>query len=58
MRANPEDIRHYLWLAKSYYQMSNYKDSKSTLEKALILDINNDSDKLLLNQVKELYKKI
>ena len=58
MQANPEDIRHYLWLAKSYYQMSNYKDSKSILEKALILDINNDSDKLLLNQVKELYKKI
>ncbi len=58
MEANPEDIRHYLWLAKSYYQLSNYRDSKLILDKALMLNINNDSDKLLLSQVKDLYKKL
>jgi tetratricopeptide (TPR) repeat protein len=58
MEANPVDIRHYLWLAKSYYQISNYKDSKAILEKALILDIKNDSDKLILDKINELYKKL
>ena len=58
VEANPDDIRHYLWLAKSHYQMSNYMDSKLILDKALKLNINNDSDKLLLTQVKELYKKL
>ena len=56
--ANPEDIRHYLWLAKSYYQKSMYKEAKMTLEKAMKLKVKNDSDKLLLGQVKDLYTKL
>ena len=58
MEANPEDIRHYLWLAKSYYAKSRYKDAKVTLEKAKNLEIKNDSDQLLMNQIEELYKKL
>ena len=56
--ANPEDIRHYLWLAKSYYQKSMYDKAKVVLEKAMELKVKNDSDNLLLDQVKDLYKKL
>ena len=58
MEANPEDIRHYLWLAKSYYAKSRYKDAKVTLEKAKNLEIKNDSDQLLMDQVEKLYEKL
>ena len=54
--ANPKDIRHYLWLGKSYYQKSMYGDAKIILDQAMKLKIKNDSDKLLLDQVKNLYE--
>ena len=54
--ANPKDIRHYLWLGKSYYQKSMYRDAKIILDQAMKLKIKNDSDKLLLDQVKDLYE--
>jgi len=58
MNANPEDIRHYLWLAKSYYAKSNYEDARHILEKAKKLQIKNDSDRLLMEQVEDLYDKL
>ena len=58
MEANPEDIRHYLWLAKSYYAKSKNKDAKLVLEQAKRLPTKNDSDVLLMKQVEELYKKL
>ena len=58
MQANPEDIRHYLWLAKSYYAKSKYKDAKIVLEEAKKLQMKNDSDRLLMEQVEELYNKL
>ncbi len=58
MNANPEDLRHYLWLAKSYYAKSNYVDSKRILEQAKKLQVKNDSDRLLMEQIDELYSKL
>ena len=58
IKANPADIRHYLWLGKSYYQISKYSEAKSVLDKGMKLNLKNESDRLLLKQVKELYKKL
>ena len=58
MDANPKDIRHYLWLAKSYYAVSNYKSAKDVLEKAKRIQVKNDSDVLLMEQVDELYNQL
>ena len=58
MEANPEDIRHYLWLGKSYYEKSRYQAAKMILKEAMTLEMKNDSDKLLIKQVKELYTKL
>ena len=58
MEANPKDIRHYLWLGKSYYAKSRYQEAKMILKEAMILEMKNDSDKLLMEQVKELYTKL
>ena len=58
MEANPKDIRHYLWLGKSYYAKSRYQDAKVILKEAMTLEMKNDSDKLLMKQVKELNTKL
>jgi len=58
MEANPNDIRHYLWLAKSYYEKSKYQEAKKIVTKAMTLQMKNDSDKLLMAQVKDLYTKL
>ena len=56
--ANPEDIRHYLWLGKSLYEIADYSNAKDILEQALKLKINTESDQLLKNQVIDLLEKL
>ena len=56
--ANPEDIRHYVWLGKSYKAKGENDKAKQILLESLKLKINNDSDQILRNQAEELLKKI
>ena len=56
--AKSDEIRHYLWLGKSYYAIGSYDQAKNILIKATELKQKNDSDKILMNQVKELLKEI
>ncbi len=56
--AKSDEIRHYLWLGKSYYAIGNYDEAKNILMKATQLEKKNDSDKILMNQVQELLKEI
>ena len=55
---NPNDLRHYLWMAKSLYKISEYEKAKSILDEASKIEVKNESDKILINQIKELYSKL
>ena len=56
--ANPEDIRHYLWLGKSYHAKGEDNKAKEILSQAMNLHINSNSDQILKNEAKALLKKI
>ena len=56
--AKSDEIRHYLWLGKSYYALSQYKDAKDILIQATKLEVINDSDRILMTQVETLLKEI
>ena len=56
--ANPEDIRHYLWLVKSYNAKGEDKKPKEILSQAMSLHINSNSDQILKNEVKALLEEI
>jgi tetratricopeptide (TPR) repeat protein len=51
---NNDEIRHYLWLAKSYYELSDYGNTKKICEDALKILPKNKSDEILQKQAKEL----
>ena len=55
---NPKDIRHYLWLGKSYYANGEDSKAKEILTNAMALEVNNQGSRILKNQVKELLSKI
>ena len=57
-KENPKDIRHYLWLGKSFYAISDYASAKDILELGLKLEIDTESDQLLQNQIKDLLQKL
>ena len=52
--AKDDEVRHYLWLGKSYYELSDYAKAKKACEDALKISPQNDSDKILQNQAREL----
>ena len=58
VKANPKDIRHYLWLGKSYYAISDYIKAKDVLSQSLTLEINTDSDRLIKDEIVSLLEKI
>ena len=43
-----------MWLGKSYYELSDYGKAKKACEDALKISPQNDSDKILQNQAREL----
>ena len=57
-QANPEDIRHYLWLGKSYISIGKDEEAKSILTEVLNLKVNNDSDQILKDESIQLLKKL
>ena len=58
MDANTTDIRHYLWLGKSYYSNGQKSEAKEVLSQAMTLNVNTDSDKILKSRVQELLAKL
>ena len=58
MNINPDDIRHYLWLGKSYYANYQYDEARDILKAGMKIESNNESDKILKNQIKELLSKL
>ena len=53
-----DEIRHYLWLGKSYYALGKYDDAKQILMDASKLNQNSESDKILMDQVISLLKEL
>lgn len=51
---DPEDIRHLLWLGKSYEKLDQDDNAKKALKKALALPAASDSDKNQHKEAKEL----
>ena len=58
MNANPNDIRHYLWLGKSYYANYQNGEARDILETGMKIKSNNESDRILKNQIRELLSKL
>jgi len=54
----PNDIRHRLWLAKSYLKLDRKADAKTVLEQLLKLPATSDSDRAMLKEAQELIKKL
>ena len=55
---NPNDIRHYLWLGKSYYANYQYSEAKKILTEGIKIKSTNESDKILKKEMKELLSKL
>ena len=58
MHVNPEDIRHYLWLGKSYYAIGDKNNAKNILSSSMNLNLSNESDKILMDEIKQLLNKL
>ncbi len=56
--ANPNDIRHYLWLGKSYIAIGEKQKAEQILKKSLELTIFTDSDRILKQEVQDLLKRL
>ena len=55
---NPDDIRHYLWLGKSYYANYQNNEARNILNDGMKIKVTNESDKILKDQIKELLSKL
>ena len=56
--ANPIDIRHYLWLGKSYYSIGEKNKARDILTKSMSLSVSSESDKILKGQAKKILDKL
>jgi FimV-like protein len=52
--AKPDEIRHYLWLGKTYMELDREDSARKILEKALELPPADDGDRLLQKEAREL----
>lgn len=52
--SKPDEIRHFVWLGKSYLKLDNENEANKAFTDALKISPNDDSDKILLKQAKEL----
>lgn len=55
---NPTDIRHYLWLGKSYYAIGEKNKARDILTKSMSLSVSSESDKILREQAKKILDKL
>ena len=54
INAKDDEIRHYVWLGKSYYKLSDYSNAKKACNNALKIKAKTESDRILQKQAKEL----
>ena len=52
--AKNDEVRHYVWLGKSYYELNEYGKAKKACKAALEIYPKNNSDKILQDQAREL----
>jgi tetratricopeptide (TPR) repeat protein len=52
----PDDIRHLLWLGKSYEKMDKKDQARKILKKALAIPATTDSDKSMHKEAQDLLK--
>ena len=57
-KLNPDDIRHLLWLGKSYEKLDQNDNAKKALKQALALPATSDSDKNQQKEAKELLESL
>jgi len=50
----PDEIRHYVWLGKTYEKLDNIDAAKSAYNAGLAITAENDSDRILQKEAKEL----
>lgn len=57
-KLKPDDIRHLLWLGKSYAKLDQDNKARDALKKALVLPADSDADKNMQQEAQELLKKL
>lgn len=50
----PTDIRHYLWLGKTQFELDLDEEARATLAKAMALPAESESDKIMQTEAKDL----
>jgi tetratricopeptide (TPR) repeat protein len=51
---DPEDLRNYLWLGKTYIQLDREEDARQILEKAISMKAESDSDRAIQKKAREI----
>jgi len=54
----PDDVRHVLWLGKTYIELDKEDQAKKMFETVLKMKAESDSDKAMQNEARELLKKL
>lgn len=57
-KLKPDDIRHLLWLGKSYEKLDQDNKARDALKKALALPAESDADKNMQQEAQELLEKL
>jgi tetratricopeptide (TPR) repeat protein len=50
----PDEIRHYLWLGKTFIELDDEESAEKALNQALAIESKSESDRLLQEEAKEL----
>jgi len=54
IEAKPDEVRHYLWLGKTYLKLKDKEKAEEYLQKAINMTPQDDGDRLLQKEAKEL----
>jgi len=54
IKAKPDEVRHYLWLGKTYLKLKDKEKAEEYLQKAINMTPQDDGDRLLQKEAKEL----
>ena len=50
----PDDVRHHLWLGKSFIELDKVSAAKNALNDALAITAETDSDRILQKEAQDL----
>ena len=54
---DPEDVRNYVWLGKTYIELDDEQFAENAFQQALSISAKSESDKILQEEARELLKK-